>query len=194
MKETVNNLARAFVGESQARNRYTLYSSAARKEGYEQIASIFELTANQEKEHAGWLMKLINQLKSAGEVGGENIKIDAEVPHILASTGDNLKSAIAGEHYEYTEMYPGFADQAEKDGFVKIAKRLRSIARAEQHHEERYLKLLGLLKKNQVFKRDTEVHWICRECGYEHVGKEAPLVCPSCDHKQSFYEVKCEEY
>ncbi len=194
MKETVLNLARAFVGESQARNRYTMYMSVARREGYEQIAGVFELTANQEKEHANWLMKLINQLKSEGEVGEESLKIEAEVPHVLASTVENIKAAIAGENYEQTSMYPSFADQAEKDGYPKIASRLRSIARAEKHHEERYQKILGVLEKGQVFKKDGEVHWICRECGYEHVGKEAPLVCPSCDHKQSFYEIKCEEF
>lgn len=192
--ETIDNLAKAFVGESQARNRYTFYASAARKEGLELVAATFELTANQEKEHANWLMKLLNQLKKEGKLGVESIKIEAEVPHVLASTVENLKAAIGGENFEHTSMYPGFAETAEKDGYPQIAARLRSIAKAEAHHEERYQKLVDLLEKNQMFKRDIEIHWICRECGYEHIGLEAPSVCPSCDHAQSFYEKKNEEY
>lgn len=194
MNKTIENLAKAFVGESQARNRYTMYASVARKEGYEKISEIFLLTADQEREHANWLMKLINKLKVEQSEDLSEIKIEAAVPTILASTVENIKAAMAGENYEHTSMYPEFAKTAEEEGYKEISARLLSIAKAEAHHEERYGKLLKLLESNQMFKRGQEIHWICRECGYEHVGTEAPVVCPSCDHKQSFYEAKCEEY
>jgi len=196
MEKTIKNLAAAFIGESQARNRYLFYAKIAAKEGFEQIAEIFRLTADQEKEHASWLFKLINQLKK--EQSGQDfseIKVDsAPVPTTLGNTKQNLKSAIAGENHEHTKMYPEFADVAQKEGLMEIAVRLRSIAKAEAHHEERYQKLLNQLEKNTLFKKDQEVEWTCLECGYVHVGKEPPQKCPSCDHPQSFYQLKCEEF
>jgi len=190
MSETLNNLAKAFIGESQARNRYTFYASAARKEGYEQIASIFSETADQEKEHAKKLFDQIQLLK--GEA--EEIKVEAEVPTVLGTTAENLKAAISGENHEHTSMYPGFADKADEEGNADAAKRMRSIAVSEKHHEERYQKLLEQVEAGTIFKKSEETSWICRECGYEHTGTEAPQKCPSCDHPQSFYQVKCEKY
>lgn len=191
--ETIKNLATAFSGESQARNRYSYYSSIAKKEGYEQIAEIFSLTADQEKQHAKWMLKM---LKMVQEKTGEkiNLKVETEVPTVLGNTQENLISAIAGENMEYSTLYPNFADIAEKEGFPEIANRLRSIAKAEEHHEERYQKLLKNVKENTTFKKESSVTWTCRECGYVHTGNEAPLICPSCDHPQAFYQIKCEEY
>lgn len=194
MKETIENLAKAFVGECQARNRYTFYSKIARKEGYEQIGDIFLLTADQEKEHASWLLKLINELKKKSKEDLSELKIEVSVPTILGTTAENLKAAISGENYEYTKMYPGFAAVAAKEGFPDISTRLKSIAIAEKHHEERYLKLLKQLEEGTVFKKEKEVFWTCKECGYVHFGKQAPVKCPSCDHAQSFYQIKSEEY
>ena len=191
MENTLINLAKAFVGECQARNRYTYYSSVARKEGFEQIGAIFALTADQEKEHAKWLLRLINKLQKKGD---GSIKVEAEVPTVLANTRENLKAAIAGENYEYTQMYPEFAKVAAREGHADIVARLRSIARAEEYHEERYKKLLKNVENKSVFKKAKKTTWVCRECGYVHEGKEAPKECPSCGHPQAFYEVKCERY
>lgn len=194
MKKTIENLAKAFVGESQARNRYTFYSKVAKKEGFEQIAEIFLITAENEREHASWLFKLINELKKKAKEKLEEIKIEASVPTTFGTTAENLKAAIKGENYEYTKMYPEFADVAEKEGFPEIAKRLRAIAIAEKHHEERYKKILKEVEAGTIFKKEKEVWWVCRECGYIHFGKEPPERCPSCDHEKSFYQIKCEEY
>jgi rubrerythrin len=194
MKNTIENLAKAFIGESQARNRYTFYAKIAKKEGFEQIAEIFLITAENEKEHASWLFKLINQLKQKNQENFNEIQVQATVPMILGNTIENLKSAILGENYEYTSMYPKFADIAEKEGLFEIAQRLRAIAIAEKHHEERYKKILKEVEAGTVFKKEKEVWWVCRECGYVHFGKEPPKACPSCSHPQSFYQVKCEEY
>lgn len=188
--ETLQNLVKAFIGESQARNRYTFYSKIAKKEGYEQIAEIFLITAENEREHASWLFKLINELKKSDE----EIKVEVSAPTVLGNTEENLKAAIAGENYENTKMYPEFAKVAEKEGFPEIAKRLRAIGVAEKHHEERFRKLLKEVENKTVFKKEKEVWWVCRECGYVHYGKEPPEVCPSCNHTKSFYQVKCEEY
>ncbi|MBN2067204.1 MAG: rubrerythrin family protein [Candidatus Diapherotrites archaeon] len=194
MEKTLENLAKAFIGESQARNRYSFYASAARKDGFEQIAEIFTITADNEKEHAKRLFEHISELlKKTGKEMPE-IKVEASAPTTLGSTAENLKAAIAGENYEYSEMYPEFADVAEKEGLGDIAHRMRSIAVAEKHHEERYKKLLKNIKAGTVFKKEREVQWVCRECGYVHTGKEPPEKCPSCDHPKSFYQVKCEEY
>ena len=190
MKKTLTNLATAFVGECQARNRYTYYASVARTEGFEKIAETFLLTADQEKEHAKRLLRIINQLKK----NNQPIAIDAKVPTIFKRTDDNLAAAIAGENYEHVSMYPVFARIAEEEGLVKVATRLRSIAIAEKHHEERYRKALEALKAKSIFKKAKPVNWVCRECGYEHLGVEPPAVCPSCDHPRSFYEIKCEEF
>lgn len=195
MTETINNLTKAFIGESQARNRYTFYAKVAKKEGFERIASIFLETANHEKEHAKRLFEHINELKKKiGDAGLDEIKVEAAAPTIYSNTKENLKAAIAGEHYESTQMYPEFAKMAEKEGLSKIAERLKAIAKAEEHHEERYKKLLDQVEAGTVFRKDQETTWVCRECGYVHVGKEAPSRCPSCDHAQSYYQVKCECY
>lgn len=188
--ETIKNLTKAFIGESQARNRYTFYAKIAKKEGFEQISEIFLQTAEQEKEHAKWLFRLINQLKESDEP----IKVEVEAPTTLGDTAENLKAAIAGENYENVKMYPEFADVAEKEGFPDIAKRLRAITVAEGHHEERYKKLLKEVKGKTVFKKEKKVYWVCRECGYIHEGEEPPEECPSCGHPKSYFERQCEEY
>lgn len=194
MKDTIENLTKAFIGESQARNRYSFYAKVARQEGFEQIAGIFLLTADNEKEHASMLFKMINELKEKNGGGFDEVKVEAAAPTIFSTTAENLKAAIAGENYEYTSMYPEFADVAERDGFPKIAYRLRAIAKAEEHHEERYKKLLKEVEANTAFKKEKEVWWVCRECGYVHYGTEPPGICPSCNHPRGYYEVKCEEY
>ena len=194
MKETIKNLTKAFIGESQARNRYTFYSKIAKKEGFEQIAEVFLITAENEKEHASWLFRLINELKKKSDEKLEKIKVEVTAPTILGTTAENLRTAIAGENYEHTKMYPEFADIAEKEGFPEIAKRLRAIAKAEEHHEERFKKLLKEVEAKTVFKKEKEVWWVCRECGYIHFGKEPPENCPSCSHSKSFYQVECEKY
>jgi len=194
VEKTIKNLTKAFIGESQARNRYTFYSKIAKKEGFEQIAEIFLITAENEKEHASWLFRLINELKKKSDEKLDEIKVEVVVLTILGTTIENLKAAIAGENYEHTKMYPEFADIAEKEGFPEIAKRLRAIAKAEEHHEERFKKLLKEMEAKTVFKKEKEVWWVCRECGYIHFGKEPPEECPSCSHPKSFYQVECEKY
>jgi rubrerythrin len=189
MDKTLKNLCMAYVGESQARNRYHFYASIARKEGYEIIGEVFLETSNQEKEHAKRLFEAIQKLKK-----DNSIKIEAEVPLVLGTTIENLRAAIEGENYEYSIMYPGFADEAEEEGLADVAKRLRSIKKAEEHHEERFNKLLKQLEEGSLFKKNKVVEWSCMECGYVHSGKEPPEKCPSCDHAKSFYKLKCEEY
>ncbi len=192
MSETLINLAKAFVGESQARNRYTFYAKVAKKEGYEKIREIFLLTADNEEEHAKWLMRMMNQLT---QETGETIKIpEAEVPTELGDTISNLKSAITGENYETETMYPGFADVAEKEGYLDIAKRLRAIAKAEWHHRQRFEKLLKQLENDTFFKKEEKVYWVCRECGYIHEGTEPPETCPSCGHPKAYFELQNENY
>ncbi len=190
MTETLINLSKAFVGESMARNRYSYYGKVAKKEGFEQIGEVFLLTAEQEKQHAKWLLRLINEIK----INDDEITVESPVPNVFGTTQENLKAAIEGENYEYTKMYPEFADTAEREGFEEIAKRLRAIAIAENHHEERFKKLLEQIEGKTVFKKDKEVTWTCRECGYAYTGKKALDLCPSCDHEQAFQEVKCEKY
>jgi len=194
MKQTLQNLTKAFIGESQARNRYNFYASLARKEGFEQIAEIFQITADNEKEHAKRLFEHINELIKKSRKKIPELEVEAKAPTIYGSTAENLKASIAGENYEYTEMYPEFASVAEKEGLKGIAKRLRSIAIAEKHHEERYKKLLKEVKAKTVFKKKKAVSWVCRECGYVHYGKQPPRVCPSCYHPRSSYQVKYEKY
>jgi rubrerythrin len=194
MKNTIQNLAKAFIGESQARNRYTFYAKIAKKEGFEQIAGIFLLTAENEREHASQLFKLINKLKKESNESLEEIKVEADMPTTFDSTVENLKAAIAGENFEQTKMYPEFAEIAKQEGPAEIAERLRAIAIAEKHHEERFKKLLKEVEENTVFKKEKKVYWVCRKCGYVHEGIEAPEKCPSCDHPQSYFEVECEEY
>lgn len=194
MNQTIQNLSKAFIGESQARNRYSFYSKVAKKEGFEQIAEIFLITAENEKEHANQLFKLINELKRKLKGKLDEIKVEASAPTILGSTSQNLKAAIAGENYEYTQMYPAFAKVAQKEGLTAIAERLRAIAVAEKHHEERYRKLLKEILAGSVFKKPKKVWWVCRECGYVHFDNQPPIKCPSCDHPRSFYQLKCEVY
>lgn len=194
MDKTIENLTKAFIGESQARNRYTFYSKIALDEGFEQISQIFLITADNEREHAKWLYRLINDLKQKGREGLSEISVEAGAPITLGDTAENLKAAIAGENYEYTRMYPEFADIAGKEGFPDIAKRLRAIAKAEAHHEERYRKLLKELEGKSVFRKDKQVYWVCRKCGYVHEGKEPPVKCPSCDHESKYFQIRCEEY
>lgn len=173
--KTEANLLAAFSGESQARNKYTFYASQARKDGYEQIADIFEQTANNEKEHAKLWFKELH---------------DGKVPDTLT----NLKDAAAGEHYETAEMYKEFAKVAHEEGFERIAKLFERVGEIEAHHEERYMKLIGNINDNLVFARGEDKVWICRNCGYVYVGKEAPKVCPVCAHPQSFMELKADNY
>ena len=173
--KTEQNLMAAFAGESQARNKYTYFASKAKKDGYEQIAAIFEETANQEKEHAKMWFKELN--------GGE-----------ILSTEENLLAAAEGENYEWTEMYDEFARIAEEEGFVQIANKFRGVAAIEKMHEERYRKLLQNVKDGLVFSRDGDMIWQCRNCGHIVVGKKAPLVCPVCNHPQSYFEIKKENY
>jgi rubrerythrin len=184
--QTEKNLLIAFAGESQARNRYTYFASQARKEDFEQIAAIFEETANQEKEHAKRLFKFLE--------GGE-VEITAAYPAgVIGSTIENLKAAAEGEHYENTTMYPGFARAAQKEGFADIAKVFRSIAVAEKRHEDRYVALAENIAKGRVFKRQKPVRWVCRNCGYVYEGPEAPEVCPACAHPRSYYELEATNY
>ena len=184
--QTEINLLTAFAGESQARNRYTYFASKAKKEGFEQISYIFSETADQEKEHAKRLFKFLE--------GGE-ASIQAAFPAgVIGSTLENLKAAAAGEHYEQTEMYPGFAVVAREEGFDAIAKVFESIAVAEKQHEKRYNALAANIAAGKVFEKDEEVVWRCRNCGYLHTGKEAPDPCPACDHPQAHFELLGENY
>lgn len=194
MKETIKNLIKSFIGESQARNRYRMYSKVAKKEGYEQIAEIFTITAENEWEHGNTFFKLAQELMDKTGDKPDEIEVEAAAPLVLGDTAKNLKAAIAGEHYENTEMYPGFADVADKEGFPEVATRWRMIAKAEEHHEERYKKLLKEVEAGTVFKKKEEVEWVCLECGYVHKGKEPPEKCPSCDHAKSYFMRKCEVY
>jgi rubrerythrin len=184
--QTEKNLLTAFSGESQARNRYSYFGSQARKEGYEQMAAIFEETANQEKEHAKREFKFLE--------GGE-VEISASFPAgVIGDTLSNLKEAAAGEHYEHTEMYPGFAEVADKEGFSEIANVFRNIAIAEKRHEQRYLALAKNITEGTVFKRSKSARWVCRNCGYFHEGPEAPDICPACAHPRSYYELEAVNF
>jgi len=184
--QTEKNLLTAFAGESQARNRYTYFASQAKKEGFVQISAIFEETANQEKEHAKRLFKFLE--------GGEAEVTAAFPAGVIGTTLENLKASAAGENYEHTEMYPGFAKTAREEGFDAIAAVFEAIAVAEKQHEKRYNDLAANIEAGRVFKRDTEVVWRCRNCGYLHVGKEPPEACPACAHPQAHFELLGENY
>ena len=171
--KTEQNLMAAFAGESEARNKYTYFASVAKKAGYEQIAALFLDPANNEKEHAKLWFK---------ELG------------LLGDTAENLKAAAAGENYEWTDMYAGFAKTAEEEGFTALAAKFRMVAAIEKTHEERYLKLLNNVEMQQVFEKADETMWECRNCGHLVIGKKAPQVCPVCAHPQSFFEVRAENY
>ncbi|UCG03847.1 MAG: rubrerythrin family protein [Candidatus Heimdallarchaeota archaeon] len=194
MNETIQNLAKAFIGESQARNRYSFYSKIAKKEGYEQIADIFLITADNEREHAKWLFRMINQLKENLSEDIDELNVDGTVPLTLDNTLKNLEAAISGERYERETMYPEFAATAEREGFYDIATRLRAIGKAEEHHEERYTKLLKEIEGETVFKKVGKVQWVCKKCGYVHEGETPPTSCPSCDHPRNYFEMMCEQY
>jgi len=172
---TEQNLMAAFAGESQARNKYTYFASKAKKDGYEQIAAIFEETANNEKEHAKMWFKLLE--------GGE-----------IKSTPENLKAAAEGENYEWTDMYKEFAEVAKEEGFEHIAFLFEGVAKIEKEHEERYKKLLNNIDDKLVFSNDGDAIWVCRNCGHVVVGKDAPKVCPICSHPQSYFERKANNY
>ena len=173
--KTERNLQEAFAGESQARNKYSYYASKAKKDGYEQIAALFEETAHNEKEHAKLWFKLLH--------GGE-----------IADTMTNLRDAAEGENYEWTDMYEDFAKTAEEEGFTELAHKFRLVAAIEKHHEERYRALLRNVETAEVFKRSEIKVWECRNCGHIVVGKEAPEVCPVCNHPQSYFEIHAENY
>ena len=173
--KTEANLRSAFAGESQARNKYTYYASKAKKEGYVQIAKLFEETAANEKEHAKIWFKLLN----GGDVPG---------------TADNLLDAASGENYEWTEMYAEFAKTAKEEGFDRIAYLFEAVGKIEKHHEERYRKLLENVKDGLVFSRDGECIWQCSNCGHIHIGKKAPAMCPVCAHPQAYFELRAENY
>ncbi len=184
--QTEKNLLTAFAGESQARNRYTYFASAAKKEGFVQISEIFAETANQEKEHAKRLFKFLQ--------GGE-VEIQASFPAgVIGTTAENLAGAAGGENYEWTEMYPGFAKVAREEGFEAIAKVFEAIAVAEKQHEKRYNDLMANIKAGTVFKKDKPIVWRCRNCGYLHEGTEAPEACPACAHPQAHFEVLGENW
>ncbi len=181
--QTEKNLLTAFAGEAQARNRYTYFASVAKKEGFVQVQNAFLETADHEKEHAKRLFKYLK--------GGE-VEITAAFPAgTIASTLENLQASAAGEHHEYSEMYPSFAEAANDEGFADIAKVFASIAHAERYHEQRYLAFIKNIKEGTVFKRSKAVQWKCNNCGYVHDGLEAPDICPACDHPQAHYELLC---
>ncbi len=171
--KTKKNLETAFAGESQARNKYTYFASKAKKDGYNQIAALFEETANNEKEHAKIWFKLL---------GG------------IGTTAENLKAAAAGENYEWTEMYAQFAKEAKEEGFDKIAYLFEAVGKIEKHHEERYLKLLENVEGGLVFSRDGDMMWQCSNCGHILFGKKAPEICPVCDHPQAYFQLLSENY
>jgi len=184
--ETERNLLTAFAGESQARNRYTYAAERAREEGYEQIAAIFEETAGQEREHAKRLFKFLQ--------GGE-VQVQAAFPAgTIGSTLENLKAAAAGEHYETTQMYPNFAQVAKNEGFAEIAAVFKMIGTAEKRHEDRYVALARNITDGTVFKRQTPVRWVCRNCGAVHEGPAAPKLCPACGKPQAFFEIEAVNY
>ncbi len=172
--KTEANLMAAFAGESMARNKYTYYASKAKKEGYQQIADLFQETANNEKEHAKIWFKLLHDG--------------------IGDTPTNLEDAASGEHYEWTDMYATFAKEAKEEGFSKIAYLFEAVAKIEKDHEERYRKLIGNLENGLVFSRDGDTVWICNNCGYVHVGKKAPEVCPVCEHPKAYFEIKKNNY
>lgn len=184
--ETEKNLLKSFAGESQARNRYTFFASVAKKEGYEQIAGIFIETAGNEKEHAEVFFK---------HLPGGDLEITAAYPAgRIGGTAENLLAAAEGEKLEWGTLYPGFEETAREEGFKEVAESFEEIAEVEERHEMRFRKLLENVMNGTVFRRDGHVQWKCRNCGYVHVGKEPPKLCPACQHPQSYYELLAENY
>lgn len=185
--KTEQNLLKAFAGESQARNRYTYFASVAKKEGYEQISAIFTETAENEKEHAKRFFKFLES--------GEALEITAMYPAgKIGTTIENLKAAAAGEYEEWSDLYPGFADVAEEEGFKDVAICFRMIAKVEVEHEARYKKLIANIENDEVFKKSEKVRWKCINCGYVHEGEFAPEKCPACLHPKSYFEIKEKNY
>ncbi|MCK5074609.1 MAG: rubrerythrin family protein [Bacteriovoracaceae bacterium] len=178
--KTLKNLMSAFAGESQARNRYTYYSSIAKKEGFIEISRIFEETANHEKEHAKRLFKFLKD-------SGVDVEISGTFPTLMSSTENNLKASAVGENHEWAEMYPTFAKEAQDEGFSKIAAVFKSIAVAEKFHEERYKRILDRIEENKVFSADNAVKWQCQNCGYIHRGNNALEECPACAHPKAYF-------
>lgn len=184
--QTEKNLLISFAGESQARMRYTMFASAAKKEGFEQIAGVFLETADQEKEHAKKFFKFLE---------GGDVEITATYPAgSVGSTAENLLAAAMGEHEEWSKDYPSFADIAEEEGFKGIAVAFRKIAEVEAEHERRYRKLLERVQEGNYFNREEEIEWQCRNCGWVHTGKNAPKQCPACNHAQAYFEEKKDNY
>lgn len=195
MSQTLENLAKAFAGESQARNRYTIYSSIARKEGLLQVSEIFLATAEQEKEHAEWFFKMIQMVKEkTGDTSKNEIDIPTTVVSKFGDTLTNLETSIAGEHHEESELYPMFAQVAQDEGHPEIAGRIRAIIKAEVHHEERYSKLHEQLKAGSLYKKPQKIHRVCSKCGYVLEGETPPARCPACDHEANYFEVLNETY
>jgi rubrerythrin len=184
--KTEKNLLAAFAGESQARNRYTYFASAARKEGYEQVSAIFLETAENEKEHAKLFFKLLQ--------GGETEIVATYPSGVIGNTAENLKTAAAGENLEWTALYQNFAEEAKKEGFAEVHDTFTQVAKVEKFHEERYLGLLKNVNEGKVFKKDTPVKWHCINCGYVFEGKEVPDQCPVCKHSRAHFEVLAENY
>lgn len=190
--KTLQNLMNSFAGESQARNRYNMYANIARKDGYQQIANIFEETAENERVHAKTFYKFIVKTLSLAEPKMFNVQ--ADYPVSLGDTLQNLKAAAAGENEEHTKLYPEAADTADEEGFPEIAQKFRSIAKVELAHDKRYTKLAENIEKGSVFKKENTVTWKCLKCGYVHEGDSAPEKCPSCDHPQAYFEVQNQNY
>ncbi len=183
--ETEKNLLKAFAGESQARNRYTMYAKEAKKEGFHKISAIFLETADNEYQHAKQFFSFLE---------GGMVEFTAGYPTDIGNTLENLKHAAMGEHEEHTILYPGFADVADKEGFPEVARKFRMIAKVEVEHEKRYLALHETVKKETVFKKDKKVQWKCMVCGYVHEGEAPPSICPACGHSHEHYELHCEHY
>ena len=184
--KTEQNLLKAFAGESQARTRYTFFASVAKKEGFEQIAGVFLETADQEKEHAKRFFKFLE---------GGMVEITASYPAgVIATTRENLAAAAAGENEEWTDMYPRMAAEAKEEGFTQLAALFTMVGQIEKEHEARYRALAANLKEGKVFAREEQQVWVCRNCGYTHIGKSAPLKCPVCAHPQSYFELKARNY
>lgn len=187
--KTAENLMKAFAGESQARNRYSYYASAAKKEGYVQISNIFTETADNEKEHAKRFFKFLKE-----DLQQEALDITASFPIALGDTKLNLAAAASGENEEWSELYPEFAKVADAEGYPEVAEVFRSIASVEKHHEERFKALLSNIENGTVFKKDKEIAWKCNNCGYIHTGNEASELCPACDHPQAHFEMLCDNF
>ncbi len=183
--ETEKNLLKSFAGESQARNRYTMYAKVAKKEGFVQISNLFLETADNEYRHAKEFFKFLE---------GGMVEFTADYPTDIGTTKENLKFAAMGEHEEHTVIYPGFAKVAEEEGFPEVALKFKNIAKVEVEHEKRYLAILKVMEEGKTFKKDKKIRWKCTVCGFVHEGEEPPKICPACGHSHEYYEPHCEEY